>query len=109
MKIVNLTPHKLNVFADTTGGPELVNTFEPSGTVARVAIKKVLIGDAAGVPLYETIFGDVENLPESQQDTIFVVSLLVRQAAPERTDLYSPGELLRNEDGQPIGCIGLSR
>jgi len=26
-----------------------------------------------------------------------------------REDVFSPGELLRGEDGQPIGCIGLTQ
>ncbi|WP_444707575.1 hypothetical protein ACT26D_06195 [Megasphaera elsdenii] len=30
-------------------------------------------------------------------------------ARPDRTDLLIPGPQIRNDAGQPIGCIGLSR
>lgn len=106
MQIINLTPHTINIH-DTD--QKHVLTVESNG-LARCDVAKTQIGNAGNIPLFETKFGDVTGLPDEQaDDTIFIVSLLVRQAVPNRKDVFSPGELLRNEDGQPIGCVGLSR
>lgn len=104
MNIVNLTPHEINIF---NADKEHVLSVLSSG-VARCATIKNEVGNVAGVPLFETTYGEVTGLPGQSED-IIIVSLLVRQAVPNRSDLFSPGELLRNEAGQPIGCIGLSR
>ncbi len=106
MKLVNMTPHALNLF-DETGANQIV-TLAPSGQIARVAVKNEKIGEAAGVPLYAAVYGAVEGLLEPEEGTIYVVSLLVRQALPDRKDLASPGELLRDAEGKPIGAKGLS-
>lgn len=105
MNIVNLTPHTINIF--NTVQEQVLSV--PSSGQARCAVQEKQTGSIGEVLLFETTFGDVDGLPEPQDGTIFIVSLLVRQAMPERKDLYSPGKLLRNEQGQPIGCVGLSR
>mgnify|MGYP001598752857 FL=1 len=61
----------------------------------------------AGIPLFVTVGGDVTGLPEPVAGTIYIVSLLVRQAVPHRLDVLSPGQLVRDSAGQPVGCIGL--
>ena len=53
------------------------------------------------------VFGEVVDLPEPQEGTIYVVSMLVAARAVGRNDLVSPGRQLRNEAGQVIGCAGL--
>lgn len=103
--IVNLTPHTINLF---NADKEHVMDVAPSGTIARVATSRAMVGEAAGVPLFRTDYGALDGLPAPQPDTIYVVSGLVR-AACQRPDLYQPGELIRNEAGQPIGCVGLSQ
>ena len=100
-KFVNLTPHTIN---------EVVSgmAFEPSGTIARVAVEYMPAGEAAGVPLFEAVYGEVEGLPAPEADTIYIVSGAVK-AAPgiaDREDVVAPGDLVRNEAGQPIGCRG---
>lgn len=45
------------------------------------------------------------TVPEAT--TVYVVSALVRLALPYRRDLASPGPLVRDADGQPVGCRGL--
>ena len=100
-KFVNLTPHKIN---EVVSG----NAYEPSGIVARVQVEYVPAGEAGGVPLFEAKYGDVEGLPAPQSDTIYIVSGAVK-AAPgiaDRPDVVAPGDLVRNEEGQPIGCRG---
>lgn len=106
MNIINLTPHAINIYA----AQRLVRTVEPSGTVARVAVERQLVAvDEQGIEFYTTAYGEPVNLPEPQPDTIYIVSGLLRNAVLDRVDLWQPGELLRNEAGQPIGCIGLQQ
>ncbi len=67
MRIVNLTPHPLNLFSEDG---EQVATIAPSGTIARVSTTRVKVGETpAGIPLYVTEYGDVEGLPDPQPDT----------------------------------------
>lgn len=106
-EIVNLTPHTIHVY--DAEGETRIATF-PSAGVARVETKHSLAGMSGElqIPQFVTVYGAVEGLPEPQEGIMFVVSLLVRQALPDRMDLASPGELIRDEEGLPIGCKGLS-
>jgi len=104
MELVNLTPHTLNILR--ADGSEIKLKSEG---LARVASSSWATGFVDGISVYETSFGEVEGLPEERHDTYLVVSRLVLQAAENRKDLLSPGQLVRNEAGQPIGCQGLSR
>jgi len=98
-EIINLTPHDI-----------VVNgvTIPKSGQVARVGVKNTPVGqinDCFTCFVQET--GEVTGLPETKDNTIFLVSLAVRNALPDRKDICSPGELIRDEKGQPVGCNGL--
>lgn len=95
-----MTPHQIN---ETVTG----STFAPSGDVARVAVSYKQIGEEGGIPLFAPSYGEVEGLPSPQPDTIYIVSGMVLSAAPaDRTDLVAPGDLVRDNDGKPVGCKG---
>ena len=107
MKLVNVTPHKINVHCLPSS--EVVE-IEPSGTVARVATSYKDVPFYEDIPFYSTEFGEIEDLPEPQDDVIYIASLIIasRAAAQGRTDVVSPGPLIRDCDtGQPVGCKGL--
>lgn len=104
MRFQNLTPHVLNIL-DEEGEQVLAL---PSEGVARCAVAQRVVEEHDGVVLFAQEFGEVEGLPEPEEGTIYVVSLLVRQAVPHRRDLASPGQLVRDEAGQPVGCKGLA-
>jgi len=101
---VNLTPHTLNIHT-TAGG---VVTIAPSGTVARVATVSEEAEPVGGIPTCTTTFGEVTGLPSPVEGTVFIVSGMVASAAP-RGDVLSPGDLVRDENGRPVGCRGLRR
>ena len=109
-KIINLTPHSI-VFFDDAGNKVL--TVEPSGLVARCAVDRVQVDtvtvDGISVPVNQTRFGKVENLPEPQEGTIFIVSALTAQAVPEREDVFITDDAVRDEQGRIIGCRALAR
>ena len=103
MNLVNLTPHAITLLE---AGCDY-RVLAPSGQVARCSTSSVQVGVFDDVPLFRTVGGAVTGLPDPQSDTMYIVSALVRLAVPDRTDVASPGELVRNADGQPIGCHGL--
>lgn len=106
--IVNLTPHTLNILnADASVRVDV----SPSGEVARVTTSRTQTGEVNGLPLFTTTFGEVSGLPDATEGVILVVSGLVaaHPSVRNRTDVFSPGELVRDGAGQPVGCRGLSR
>lgn len=105
MKLINLTPHSINVVqADGTA----FRSVPPSGTLARCAVSRRQVGDVDGIPVNTTSFGAVEGLPPPQVDTLYIVSALVAQALPHRTDLLIPDDAVRDEKGRVIGCRALA-
>lgn len=111
MKLINLTPHVLNIFSEE-GSPLL--DVPPSGDVARcvesfVSLDPIIV-DGVSLPLISGSFGEVEGLPAPQPETIYIVSGLVLSALGDsRGDVVAPGPLKRGPDGKPIGCVGLRR
>ena len=100
MRFKNLTPH--SICEVTTG-----QTIPPSGVVARVKSSTVKVAEHASAPIYTSTFGDIEGLPEPEAGTIYIVSSLALNAVPsDRRDVVSPGNLQRDQEGNPIGCIG---
>ena len=70
-------------------------------------LEHLVLGDDEGlIELYKPTYGEVMGLPDPKPNTVYVVSGMVNSATPERTDVVSPGEQLRDEEGRPIGCIG---
>jgi hypothetical protein len=108
--IVNLTPHALNLMPAGPAGP--VVTIPPSGQVARCAVDRVQVDtvtvDGITVPVNQTQFGLVSDLPDPQPDTIFVVSALVAQAVPERQDVFIVDDTVRDGQGRIIGACALA-
>lgn len=103
MQLVNLTPHPLTLFR--LDGSTV--TVSPSGTVARVSQTSDQVGTVNGVALVRSQFGEVIDLPAPQDGVIYIVSALVRGAVPDRGDLASPGDLVRNDQGAVVGCRSL--
>jgi len=97
-EIINLAPHEVNV--GDIGIPA-------SGTVARVSVQYNPIGEFDGIPLVEGSYGEVTDLPEQKEGVLLIVSTPVRIALPERSDLASPAELIRDDKGVIIGCNSL--
>lgn len=106
MRIVNLTSHELTFVGDDG---TVVARIQPSGSVARVASVSKKVGEIDGIPVFSTEFGEVVNLPEPEADTIYVASTLVAQTATKagRTDVFSPADLVRDSEGNVVGCKGL--
>ena len=108
--IVNLTPHTINLIVNEHHSVSL----PPSGEVARVTSERDPSGyleqlvEGYKVPTFRETLGAVSGLPDPFDGVIYVVSGLVAQTV-RRPDVFSPGELVRNDRGQPVGCRGLTR
>ncbi|MFW6025472.1 MAG: hypothetical protein ACOCRX_03950 [Candidatus Woesearchaeota archaeon] len=60
------------------------------------------------IPLTKTVFGNIHGLPEYKTGIYYIVSSLVAQACPDRSDLLIPNESVRGEDGWIIGVKSLA-
>lgn len=108
MNFVNLTPH--NIIVEDKNGKEI--EIKPTGVVARVSTTQNLINIIEGIEIFETQFGEVENLPEPKADTIYVVSAMVLSAVKNtRNDVFAPNtsKANRNELGHITSVRGLTR
>lgn len=104
MIIVNLTPHPVSVRRADGTFLALPKCDNP----ARCSVTFQNVTTADGIPVKRQVFGAVQNLPAPQNDTLFLVSLVVAQAERHRSDLVSPGAAIRDANGVQIGCDGLS-
>ena len=102
IEVINCTPHDITIM----NGKKIV--IEASGIVARVSTTISPSGMIGNIPLSETKFGEVENLPEPKKGIRYIVSRMIREACPNRHDLLVPGECVRDEEGKIIGCKSLS-
>ena len=105
MKFVNLTPHDITVIM---GDQADRKTFAKSGDIARVSQETTVVRTVDGINISTATFGPVVGLPEPSPDTLFIVSAMVKSAKQPffRTDLVSPGDLVRDAAGVVIGCKG---
>lgn len=107
--LVNLTPHEIVVRRED--GSEF--RIPPSGVVARVTATAEPVGTLAGVPIMSTRYGEVEDLPAPQGGVQYIVSSLVRMAAPGRADLVSPDtgpeSAIRDDAGRIVAVRRFTR
>jgi hypothetical protein len=103
VELVNLTPHVINV----QGVSGEVREIPPSGVVARVSESSEVVSEIEGIALFASVYGEVVGLPEPKEGSLFIVSALVKSAVQGRSDVVSPGALVRDANGQPVGCKGL--
>jgi len=99
-KIINLTPHEINIM-----GIEPI----PSHGLVRVTETSHIVDTVNGIDISVKKYGMVEGMPEPQTDTVFVVSLMVAQQLTHRDDILIIGDTIRNEKGQVVGAKNFSR
>ena len=104
MRIINLTPHAINVLSKDD---DIVATF-PSEGLARATEKSEFSHKVGSFDVVKTQYGEPEGLPAYEAETYLVVSKITAEAARAygRTtdDLLLTSDLVRNEQGQIIGC-----
>lgn len=106
-KIINKTPHPLTIVTDNGN-----IVIEPSLPPVRVSESTHTIGtlttNGMVVPVTRKSYGEVENLPDPEDNTVYVVSALVAARVPERLDVLITSSPVRDESGRIIGCRELA-
>jgi hypothetical protein len=99
--IKNLTPHPIHLVG--LDG-QIIRTFSPDGLV-RLKTSTVDAGfTVEGCKITKTVFGEPEGLPEYKLGQFYIVSQLVKSALPNREDLLVPAEVVRDSNGNILGC-----
>ena len=112
MRFINLTPHVINV---QPAASDALVPIPPSGNIARVSKVSTLKGHLdtlfGSIELFSDEFGDVEGVPDPEEGVLLIVSGLVaaHPTISGRDDVIRPGDLIRDENGRPIGCKGFKR
>jgi len=105
VRLINMTPHEIIIYDQS--GQNILFKIPPSNSVARVSVTQQKIAEINGVPVFKTTYGKVENLPDPQPNTIYIVSALVLQAlAGSRSDIVAPDTgsgAVRDSSGRIIG------
>ena len=100
MSILNLTPHDIVVRGENG---ERVFAAPAPEKVCRVATTSTEDGIIDGIPVFKTVFGEVENLPAPEIGTVYIVSAIVINAlAGTRPDVVAPDTgktAIRDEKG----------
>lgn len=96
-KLINLTPHEINIrLSDGT----ITIPSKGNARVANLPGKQIGLATPDAIPVFEKDSpGEVEGLPSPQTGVMYIVSIVVASALPERKDLLVPGT------GPKDGCI----
>ena len=107
-QIINQTGHDINVYDRAVNH---LRDFPAAGEEVPRCNEEQEINQEYinNFPVTWQFLGDVVNLPDEQPGTFYIVSRMVALAAPERRDLLIPGPLIKEKDGEVIGCKGLTR
>jgi hypothetical protein len=104
--VVNLTGHKVRIVSpDRT-----VTDIPPSGQVARCVqdadwpVGSVAVGPVTVPIVISPMSTVVVGLPDHRPGVLLVVSRTVATAQPHRRDLVFPHDILRDDNGHPLGC-----
>lgn len=106
MPYVNMCPHPVGIVRKDGSVLEM-DKFE--GEAPRVFVQNKVVAVIEGVEHFDPEYGEVTWLPEPVEGVWYIVSALVKTRAPHRSDLVSPGVLLRDSQGNVIGARGVSR
>ena len=108
MELVNLTPHEITIYKDG----RIIKKIPPSGIDVALQQKTKERGslklDDYEIPMQETSYTTVKNLPEAKEGVLYIVPLIIAANMPQRRDLVFPCRYERNETGSICGCNGFS-
>ena len=103
-KFVNLIGHDITISG--------YGTLFRSELPCRVETKQRIIGSVAGIPIAETQFESIENLPEPEEGVYYIVSRISMDFIPfDREDVLcvdTGPTAIRDEGGQVVAVTQLS-
>lgn len=109
MKVINMLPYDLHVYEGNTirQGPK--RSYPKSGKTTRLVT--VELGAIRGHELWyqQVSYPSLEEFPDPEQGTVYIVALVAAIACRDRNDLLSPYKKVRDADGTIIGCRHLQK
>lgn len=131
MKIKNLTPHAICIFTASQcveqkkgnyttlvlkEGEKPVLTIEPEVQIARVSSMTIYTDpvefNGVSIPQAQVVFSKVEDLPNLEEDTLYIVSAITVNALKahghDTKQLRLVADTVRNEQGQIVGALSLA-
>lgn len=103
MNLINLTPHTINI-----GSLAIVSSGVVRCKVSTEVISNITFAGVS-IPITSTVMGEVEGLPEPQENNLYIVSRIVADMLRDtRNDLVYPDQLVRDDKGIIQGCQSLS-
>lgn len=105
-KIVNKTPHAVYILNEDG---TILRVFPKSNGMIRVKEDSRRVGMIDGIPISNTTWSEEVDIPEFNEGTFYIVSQLVKNALPKRTDLLVPKDVVRDDKGNIMGCKCLDR
>jgi hypothetical protein len=108
VRLVNLIPHRVNIRVGEVE-VELPAADAPARLTGEVEDVGAIRSEGLDVPVITHRFASIEGLPATQEGVLHVVSQLVLDFVTGRTDLVTPAELIRDDEGNVIACAALAR
>ncbi len=103
-KFVNLIGHDITI----SGYGTLPKADKP----CRVDTQQVVIGKISGIPIVKTYFKGLDNLPDPEEGTYFIVNRITMDYIPIfREDVFcvdTGPSAIRDENGQVVAVTQLS-
>ena len=110
MRFINTCPHEIKEITSNTVFPpdpdNQVRVQTERDHSHSVSLDTELYGSEKQVAIYKKTYGALSYTPPVKEGVIYIVSVLVKQACPDRSDFVSPSDLFRNNRGEVIGCKG---
>lgn len=112
MRIINATPHPLDIHARHRDDVVVLPTsaWSPRIEEANTEVKTVV--DGVEINVCEALIWKMDTLPAEQAGVFYVVSrpyAMANGLLPRpRRDLLVPGPAVRDANGRQTGCYGLS-
>ena len=105
MSLINMTPHPITI---VDAENQIIKVIPASGNLIRLAQFTVpqnfTVDD---IPVSKSTYSEPNGLPEYELGTFYIVSQLVKSACTDREDLLVPAEVVRDTNGNIIGCRSL--
>ena len=100
MKVINLTPHNVDI-CDEDGN--IIKTYEASGQIARLSQRAEVVDYIDGIPVKVSRNRKVVYLPEPQEGVTYIVSNIILNECRDRMDLIAPATKFY-DGNRLVGC-----
>ena len=104
----NLTPHAISVLNTTT---KEVDTFQPSGTLARVGVTSSAVESSLPYSVGVTTYGEVEGIPAAGTEPFLVSAMVLDRLGTEYHGwAFAPDtgpSAVRNDKGHIVHVVAL--